>query len=188
MPNKVLKREYRVSGERIRVTGGFCTALHLRDCRRKCRVENTAVTPYVSHMSYPEDIQDMIDDFAFLTDWEERYMHVIDMGKSLPPLDTSEKTDAHKVKGCVSQVWLVSRVEDGKLHFRGDSDAHIVKGLVAVVLQIFSGRRPAEILALDASAILGELDLAEHLSPQRSNGLKAMIERILSQARALENS
>jgi len=102
--------------------------------------------------AYPDTIQDMIDDFAFLGDWEERYMHVIDMGKSMPPLSPEEKTDIHKVKGCVSQVWLVSDVQDGKLIFRGDSDAHIVKG------------------------------------PQRSNGLKAMIERIQSQARALSNS
>lgn len=115
-------------------------------------------------------------------------MHVIDMGKHLPPLEPSEKTDAHKVKGCVSQVWLVSKVEDGKLYFRGDSDAHIVKGLVAVVLQIFSGRTPEQILSLDAHGILQELDLSEHLSPQRSNGLKAMIERILTQAKALQNS
>ena len=139
-------------------------------------------------MKLPDNIQDMIDDFAFLTDWEDRYMHVIDMGKQLPPLFADEKTNAHKVKGCVSQVWLVSKIEDGKLFYRGDSDAHIVKGLVAVVLQIFSGRTPQDILALDAHEILGKLDLAEHLSPQRSNGLKAMIERILQQAAAVQKS
>jgi cysteine desulfuration protein SufE len=139
-------------------------------------------------MELPENIQDMIDDFAFLTDWEDRYMHVIDMGKAMAPLEPSEKTDAHKVKGCVSQVWLVSEMKDGALQFRGDSDAHIVKGLVAVVLVIFSGRTPAQILSLDALEILQKLDLSEHLSPQRSNGLKAMIERILTQAQALENS
>ncbi len=139
-------------------------------------------------MSYPENIQDMIDDFAFLTDWEDRYMHVIDMGKNLPPLSPEEKTDAHKVKGCVSQVWLVSEVKDGRLYYRGDSDAHIVKGLVAVVLTIFSGRTAGESLDLDAHAILEQLDLSEHLSPQRSNGLKAMIERILSEAAAIDKS
>lgn len=138
--------------------------------------------------AYPDTIQDMIDDFAFLGDWEERYMHVIDMGKSMPPLSPEEKTDIHKVKGCVSQVWLVSDVQDGKLIFRGDSDAHIVKGLVAVVLQIFSNRTPQDITATNASEILKLLELDEHLSPQRSNGLKAMIERIQSQARALSNS
>ena len=136
-------------------------------------------------MTYPQDIQDMIDDFAFLSDWEERYMHVIDLGKALPPLNETEKTDINKVKGCVSQVWLVSErdsSDDPVLTFRGDSDAHIVKGLVAVTLQIFSGRKASLIKELDASAILKELDLEEHLSPQRSNGLKAMISRIKAEA------
>lgn len=136
-------------------------------------------------MSYPQDIQDMIDDFAFLSDWEERYMHVIDMGKALPPLSEAEKNEATKVKGCVSQVWLVSDKTNGDdpvLTFRGDSDAHIVKGLVAVALQIFSNRKASKIRELDATAILKELDLQEHLSPQRSNGLKAMIGRIKSEA------
>lgn len=138
-------------------------------------------------MTYPQDIQDMIDDFAFLSDWEERYMHVIDLGKALPPLSEAEKTDANKVKGCVSQVWLVSEKKNGDdpvLLFRGDSDAHIVKGLVAVTLKIFSGRTASLIQDLDASAILKDLDLEEHLSPQRSNGLKAMIGRIKAEAAA----
>lgn len=130
----------------------------------------------------PENIQEMIEDFAFLEDWEDRYTHVIDMGKRLAPLDAAERNPATKVNGCVSQVWLVSEFEGGLLTFRGDSDAHIVKGLVAVTLAIFSGRRPQAILALDAPAILEKLDLAEHLSPQRSNGLKAMIARIKSEA------
>jgi len=137
---------------------------------------------------YPDDIQDLIDDFAFLEDWEARYMHVIDMGKSMPPLSTDEKVDIHKVKGCVSQVWLVSDTKDGKLIFRGDSDAHIVKGLVAVVLRIFSNRMPEQITTINANEILKLLELDEHLSPQRSNGLKAMIERIQSQAQALMKS
>jgi len=117
---------------------------------------------------YPDNIQDMIDDFAFLGDWEERYMHVIDMGKSMPALAPEEKTDIYKVKGCVSQVWLVSEMKDGRLIFRGDSDAHIVKGLVAVVLQIFSNRSPAEITDINAGEILKALELDEHLSPQRA--------------------
>lgn len=114
-------------------------------------------------------------------------MHVIDLGKALPPLCEAEKTDANKVKGCVSQVWVVSERDDSNdpvLTFRGDSDAHIVKGLVAVTLQIFSGRKASLIKELDASAILKELDLEEHLSPQRSNGLKAMIGRIKAEAAA----
>lgn len=138
-------------------------------------------------MNYPQDIQDMIDDFAFLSDWEDRYMHVIDLGKALSPLSEAEKTDIHKVKGCVSQVWLVSENaggEDPVLTFRGDSDAHIVKGLVAVTLQVFSGRKASKIRELDAAAILKELELEEHLSPQRSNGLKAMIGRIKAEAQA----
>ncbi len=136
----------------------------------------------------PENIEEMISDFEFLDNWEDRYVHVIDMGKSLPPLEPALKTDATKVKGCVSQVWLVSDREGETnpiLKFQGDSDAHIVKGLVAVVLEIFSGRKASEILALDAKAILGKLGLAEHLSPQRSNGLQAMISRIKAEAESL---
>lgn len=137
-------------------------------------------------MTYPDNIQSMIDDFAFLSDWEERYMHVIDMGKSLAPLTLDEKTDATKVKGCVSQVWLVTETTSDtptRFMFRGDSDAHIVKGLVAVVLEIYSGRTAQDIEALDVKAILEQLDLTEHLSPQRSNGLSAMIDRIRNVAR-----
>ena len=134
-----------------------------------------------SQNSWPEDIQDMIDDFAFLSDWEERYSHVIDMGKSLAPLKDTERNIATKVKGCVSQVWLVSKHGDGPdpiLTFRGDSDAHIVKGLVAIVIEIYSGRIASEILSLDAKTILEQLGLSEHLSTQRANGLASMIERI----------
>lgn len=137
-------------------------------------------------MTLPQNIQDMIDDFAFLDDWEDRYTHVIDLGKNMAPLEVSEMTDAHKVKGCVSQVWLVSEhdPDTGRITFRGDSDAHIVKGLVAVVLTLFSGRTPQEILDIEAEPILGQLGLSEHLSVQRSNGLRAMIERIKMEARA----
>ena len=137
-------------------------------------------------MTIPQNVQDMIDDFAFLGDWEERYMHVIDMGKAMPSLPASDKTDVNKVKGCVSQVWLTTQTDAaaGTLRFQGDSDAFIVKGLVAVVLTIYDGRTPQEILALDAEPILSQLGLAEHLSPQRSNGLKAMIERIRAVASA----
>ena len=140
---------------------------------------------YLMPMSYPQDIQDMIDDFAFLGDWEERYMHVIDMGKALEPLSADEKNAENKVKGCVSQVWLVTERGEGSdpvLTFRGDSDAHIVKGLVAITLKIFSGRKASEIQALEAGSILTELGLEEHLSPQRSNGLKAMLGRIKAEA------
>ncbi len=134
--------------------------------------------------TWPDNVNDMVEDFTFLDDWEDRYMHVIDMGKALPPLSANEKSDVNKVKGCVSQVWLITEKKDGKLSFRGDSDAHIVKGLVAIVLQIYSGRTPTEIQTLDAEPILMELGLAEHLSPQRSNGLRAMILRIKQEAGA----
>lgn len=145
---------------------------------------------YLNSMSedLPDDIAELISDFEFLDNWEDRYMHVIDMGKSLPPLDPALKTDATKVKGCVSQVWLVSEQEgetDPVLRFQGDSDAHIVKGLVAIALVIFSGRKASKILSLDAKSILGRLGLSEHLSPQRSNGLNAMVVRIKAEAEAL---
>lgn len=135
-------------------------------------------------MTYPTNIQDMIDDFAFLDDWEDRYMHVIDLGKGLAPLPDGTQTDQNKVKGCASQVWLVSDKTGDIWSFSGDSDAHIVKGLVAIVLEIFSGRSAAEISALDANDILSKLGLAEHLSAQRSNGLAAMIGRIKTEAAA----
>ena len=135
-------------------------------------------------MSYPTNIQDMIDDFAFLDDWEDRYMHLIDLGKGLAPLPEGTQIDANKVKGCASQVWLVSEKTDDIWTFQGDSDAHIVKGLVAVTLEIFSGRTSKEIATLDANEILSQLGLAEHLSAQRSNGLAAMIGRIKMEAAA----
>lgn len=137
-------------------------------------------------MSWPDHIRDIIDDFAFLEDWESRYTHVIEMGKALAPLDDAEYSDAHKVKGCVSQVWLVSEPgPDRKLTFRGDSDAHIVKGLVALVIRIYSGQKAADIVTWDAGQILKEMGLGEHLSPQRSNGLGAMVQRIKRDAQAL---
>ena len=136
-------------------------------------------------MTHPSHIQDLIDDFAFLDDWEDRYMHVIELGKALPPLEDAERNEATKVKGCVSQVWLVKSHDDaGTLSYRGDSDAHIVKGLVAVTLELYSGQTPEAILNIDAKAVFEDLGLAEHLSMQRSNGLAAMVARIQNDARA----
>ncbi len=137
-------------------------------------------------MDLAENIQSMLDDFAFLGDWEERYMHVIDMGKQLESLPDALKVEANKVKGCVSQVWLITSYDADKntLIFKGDSDAHIVKGLVAIVLEIYSQRSPLDITKMDAEPILNQLGLAEHLSPQRSNGLRAMIGRIQAEASA----
>ncbi|MDP2123673.1 MAG: SufE family protein [Parvibaculum sp.] len=134
-------------------------------------------------------IQDLIDDFAFLDDWEERYRYVIELGRTLEPLSEAEHAPAHKVEGCVSQVWLIAEPRkdaDGtpRLHFRGDSDAHIVRGLIAILMRLYSGRTPDEILAIDARAVFGSLGLDEHLTPQRSNGLYSMVGRIQADARA----
>lgn len=135
-------------------------------------------------MNLPDNIQTLIEDFEFLTDWEDRYMHVIDMGKQLPSLPDALKVDANKVKGCVSQVWLMTDFNEdtNQLRFKGDSDAHIVKGLVAIVLEIYSGHTPQKIQELNAEPILAKLGLSEHLSPQRSNGLRAMVQRIQAEA------
>jgi len=142
-------------------------------------------------MSSTQNIDDLIADFSFLDDWEDRYMHVIELGKNLAPLKGAERNDQTKVKGCVSQVWLVQDVSDAKppvITYRGDSDAHIVKGLVAIVLTIFSGRTAKDIVDIDAARILAKLGLAEHLTPQRSNGLHAMIARIRQDARNFDCS
>tara|TARA_R110002096_G_scaffold388584_1_gene582831 strand:+ start:1267 stop:1686 length:420 start_codon:yes stop_codon:yes gene_type:complete len=124
-------------------------------------------------------IVEILDTFEFLDDWEDRYKYIIDLGKKLPALSETEMNDTYKVRGCQSQVWLVPDVDsEGRIHFRGDSDAFIVKGLVAVVLLIFSGKTAAEIRATDGRAVLDQLGLASHLSPLRANGLFSMVERI----------
>jgi cysteine desulfuration protein SufE len=122
-----------------------------------------------------------------LGDWEERYKYVIDLGKDLAPLSDAERSEANKVRGCASQVWLVTEppsglLADGTMQFRGDSDAHIVRGLIAIVLRLFSGQRPADILAFDAPAAFEQLGLKGALSQQRSNGLASMVARIRADA------
>jgi cysteine desulfuration protein SufE len=134
-------------------------------------------------------IADALDDidaeFELLGDWEQRYRHVIDLGRTLAPLTAAERSDANKVRGCASQVWLVTEPQaDGAVKFRGDSDAHIVRGLIAILLRLYSGRAPAEILAFDAKAAFERLGLTGALSAQRSNGLFAMTERIRKDAAA----
>jgi cysteine desulfuration protein SufE len=127
------------------------------------------------------------DDFAFIDDWEERYRYLIELGEDLPPYPDEVRDDRHKVPGCVSQVWLdTSRGSepDPVLVFRGDSDAHIVRGLVAVLLALFSERRASEILRIDGESELRALGLNEHLTPQRSNGLRSMVRRIREEAEA----
>lgn len=130
------------------------------------------------------DFSQIRDNFDYLSDWEDRYRYVIELGRTLSPLQNAERTDDAKVLGCASQVWLVQDQldQDGGLQFRGDSDAHIVRGLVAIVLALYNGRSPDDALGIDASEHLADLGLDEHLSPQRSNGLKAMIERIRAEA------
>ena len=128
-------------------------------------------------------VDELADELDLLGDWEQRYRHLIDLGRGLAPLTDAEHVDANKVRGCASQVWLVaSRDEAGRLHFRGDSDAHIVRGLIAVLLGFYNGRSAGEILAFDARAAFERLGLTGALSRQRSNGLFSMIERIRREA------
>ena len=125
------------------------------------------------------ELGELAEEFDLLGDWEERYRYVIDLGRDLAPLSETEHSEANKVRGCASQVWLVSeRGSDGALVLRGDSDAHIVRGLIAILLRLFSGRRPAEILAFDTKAAFDSLGLSGALSAQRSNGLASMVARI----------
>lgn len=124
-------------------------------------------------------LNDLADEFELLGDWEERYRYVIELGKELEPLTDAERSEENKVRGCASQVWLVTEPQDdGTLKFRGDSDAHIVSGLVAIMLRLYSGRTPADIAAFDAKGAMDKLGLSGALSSQRSNGLKSMVARI----------
>ncbi|MET3666252.1 SufE family protein [Caulobacter sp. 1776] len=130
-------------------------------------------------------LNDLADEFELLGDWEERYRYVIELGRDLAPLTDAERSEENKVRGCASQVWLVTEPQaDGTLVFRGDSDAHIVSGLIAILLRLYSGRTPADIAAFDAKAAFDKLGLSEALSSQRSNGLKSMVGRIQRDAQA----
>ena len=122
--------------------------------------------------------EEIADDFEFLDDWEDRYRHVIEMGKAMDPLEEAFQVPATKVDGCASQVWLVPQVGDGVFACRGDSDAMIVRGLIAVIAALYNGLTVAEVQAVDAHKELARLGLNEHLSAQRSNGVRAMIERV----------
>lgn len=133
-------------------------------------------------------LDEIVANFDLLEEWDDRYRYLIELGKGLETLPEEAHSDANKVRGCASQVWLERQTEGGPgpqtiLHFRGDSDAHIVRGLVALALAIFSGRPASEILTTDAFAVYQSLGLAAHLTPQRSNGVRAMIERIKADAR-----
>lgn len=132
-------------------------------------------------------LETLFDDFSVLDDWEDRYRYVIELGQELPPFPEAARDDAHKVPGCVSQVWLLTErggEADPVIRFRGDSDAHIVRGLVAIMIALLSGRHASEIAAADPEAALRSLGLVEHLSPQRANGLRSMIRRMKQEAEA----
>jgi cysteine desulfuration protein SufE len=132
-------------------------------------------------------IDEIRDNFALLDDWDDRYRYVIELGRTLDPMPEAEHCAANKVQGCASQVWLSRKLDrDGSepvLSYLGDSDAHIVRGLIAILLTLYSGKTPEDILSTDAIAVFDELGFREHLTPQRSNGLRAMVERIRTDAR-----
>ena len=136
-------------------------------------------------------IDEIVSNFELLDDWEERYRYLIELGRQMEPLADEAHTDANKVRGCASQVWLTTDVDtddrgDKRLTFRGDSDAHIVRGLIAILFALYSGKTAKEILALDPFATFDRMGLREHLTPQRSNGLRSMVNRIRSDANAAQ--
>ena len=136
-------------------------------------------------MPHPAAFEEIRENLSFLDDWEDRYRYIIELGQALPPLAEDEKNAENKVHGCVSQVWLVSSRDGDRLGYRGESDAMIVRGLVAVLIALYSDRPASEIAATDAIAIFDELGLREHLTTQRSNGLVAMVNRIRGEAEKL---
>ena len=136
-------------------------------------------------------IDEIVENFTLLEEWDDRYRYVIELGRTLAPLPERDHIDANKVLGCASQVWLVTHVKpDGAagpvLTFEGDSDAHIVRGLVAILFALYSGKRAKEILTIDPEALFDRIGLRENLTPQRSNGLRAMVERIRAEANAAQ--
>jgi cysteine desulfuration protein SufE len=137
--------------------------------------------------SIAQTIDEMADEFALLPDWEERISHVIELGRDLAPLRDGERNEATRVRGCASQVWLICETRPdapGKLYFRGESDAHLVRGEIALLLRIFSGRTASEILSVDPGAVFDRLGLKDALTTQRSNGLFSMMSRIQQAAKA----
>jgi len=141
------------------------------------------------------NVQDLLDDFEFLDDWEDRYRYVIELGRQLAPLDPEDRMPKNKVNGCASQVWLATKITPAKsppdqpvLTFVGDSDAHIVRGLIAILFIIFSGKPADQITTLDVKKIFNQIGLDEHLSPQRSNGLISMVARIKTDAQKATNA
>ena len=134
-------------------------------------------------------IDEIIENFELLEEWDDRYRYLIELGRALPPLPDAARTDTNKVQGCASQVWLATSMKPNGgagpvLTFEGDSDAHIVRGLIAILFALYSGKGAQEILQADAIKLFEKLGLREHLTPQRSNGLRSMIQRIQAEARA----
>ena len=133
-------------------------------------------------------IEEIIDNFSVLDEWEDRYSYLIELGRGLEPLTEGEHSPVYKVRGCASQVWLITETRgsgrDAVLRFRGDSDAHIVRGLIAVLFALYSGKKAGEILGIDEKAVLAQLGLDSHLTPQRSNGLASMVARVKADATA----
>jgi cysteine desulfuration protein SufE len=166
-------------------------------CARNADRENIDLGSTPSYTLYTDgrrdaramaDIVDIIDNFSVLDDWDDRYRYLIELGRELPALAPSAHNDANKVQGCASQVWLETDVRPNGaggpvLTFTGDSDAHIVRGLVAILFATYSGKTAKDILAIDALVLFERMGLREHLTPQRSNGFRSMVERIRSEAR-----
>ena len=128
------------------------------------------------------DPEELIERFSFFDDWQERYRYIIDLGMKLAPLETEHKIETNKVQGCMSQVWFIHEVKDNDLIFRADSDSHIVKGLISLLLSLYSGRTPSEVLAIDIEHVFKSIGLDQHLSPNRRNGFYSMVGRIRSVA------
>lgn len=151
-------------------------------------IHSTRVTT-CSELAEVMTIDEIIENFSLLDEWDDRYRYIIELGRMLEPLPQSEHSEANKVQGCASQVWLTTNVQpDGEagpiLSFLGDSDAHIVRGLIAILFAFYSGKSARDILSIDALGLFDRIGLREHLTPQRSNGLRSMVERIRSDARA----
>jgi cysteine desulfuration protein SufE len=143
----------------------------------------------MTHVQAAAKLDEIIENFNFLDEWEDRYRYLIELGRGLEPLDEAAHNEINKVRGCVSQVWLETRVAKDDagcpvLYLKGDSDAHIVRGLVALILAIYSGQTASRILATDAEKLFESLGLSTHLTPQRSNGVRSMVERIKNDARS----
>ncbi|MBL4612520.1 MAG: SufE family protein [Emcibacter sp.] len=133
-----------------------------------------------------DTIDDVLETFEFLDDWEDKYKYIIDLGRGLPAFDEKYMTEENRVHGCTSRVWLVHELAEGRVIFRGESDAHIVRGLVALILMIFSDKSPAEVLQIEARDTLDKLGLEKHLSPMRTNGLFSMVAKIKTIAAAYQ--